>query len=65
MTRSNYGGNVVGKKGFEKLTNLYEVLDIAQHIFDTVKMSEYAQQYKVRLIRNTRPHRVQGRAAVQ
>ena len=26
-------------------------------------MSEYAQQYKVRLIRNTRPHRVQGRAA--
>ena len=55
-------GNVVGKK-VEKLTNLYEVLDIAQHIFDTVKMSEYAQQYKVRLIRNTRPHRVQGRAA--
>ena len=26
-------------------------------------MSDYAQQYKVRLIRNTRPHRVQGRAA--
>ena len=54
--------NVVGKK-VEKLTNLYEVLDIAQHIFDTVKISEYGQQYKVRLIRNTRPHRVQGRAA--
>lgn len=54
--------NVVGKK-VEKLTNLYEVLDIAQYIFDNVTMSEYAQQYKVRLIRNTRPHRVQGRAA--
>jgi MoxR-like ATPase len=26
-------------------------------------MSEYGQQYKVRLIRNTRPHRVVGRAA--
>ena len=54
--------NVVGKK-VQKLTNLYEVLDIAQYIFDNVKMSDYAQQYKVRLIRNTRPHRVQGRAA--
>ena len=54
--------NVVGKK-VEKLTNLYEVLDIAQFIFDNVKISEYGQQYKVRLIRNTRPHRVQGRAA--
>ena len=54
--------NVVGKK-VEKLTNLHEVLDIAQHIFDTVKMSDYGQQYKVRLFRNTRPHRVQGRAA--
>ena len=42
--------------------DLQEVLDIAQHIFDTVKMSDYGQQYKVRLIRNTRPHRVQGRA---
>ena len=39
------------------------MLDIAQYIFDNVKISEYAQQYKVRLIRNTRPHRVQGRAA--
>ena len=54
--------NVVGKR-VEKLTNLYEVLDIAQYIFDNVTMSDYAQQYKVRLIRNTRPHRVQGRAA--
>ena len=54
--------NVVGKK-VEKLTNLYEVLDIAHYIFANVKMSEYGQQYKVRLIRNTRPHRVQGRAA--
>ena len=54
--------NVVGKH-VEKLTNLQEVLDIAQHIFDTVTMSDYGQQYKVRLIRNTRPHRVQGRAA--
>ena len=54
--------NVVGKK-VEKLTSLHEVLDIAQYIFDNVTMSEYAQQYKVRLIRNTRPHRVQGRAA--
>ena len=53
---------VVGKK-VEKLTNLYEVLDIAHFIFDNVRMSDYAQQYKVRLIRNTRPHRVQGRAA--
>ena len=50
--------NVVGKK-VEKLTNLYEVLDIAQYIFDNVTMSDYAQQYKTRLIRNTRPHRVQ------
>jgi MoxR-like ATPase len=55
-------GNVVGKK-IEKLTNLYEVLDIAHFIFDNVRMSDYAQQYKVRLFRNTRPHRVQGRAA--
>ena len=54
--------NVVGKK-VEKLTNLYEVLDIANYIFDNVTMSDYAQQYKTRLIRNTRPHRVQGRAA--
>lgn len=54
--------NVVGKK-VEKLTNLYEVLDIANFIFEHVRMSDYAQQYKVRLIRNTRPHRVQGRAA--
>jgi MoxR-like ATPase len=54
--------NVVGRK-VEKLTNLYEVLDIANFIFASVRMSEYAQQYKVRLIRNTRPHRVQGRAA--
>ena len=54
--------NVVGKR-VEKLTNLYEVLEIAQYIFDNVTMSDYAQQYKVRLIRNTRPHRVQGRAA--
>jgi len=53
--------NVVGKH-VEKLTSLYEVLDIAHFIFDTIKMSEYGQQYKVRLIRNTRPHRVQGRA---
>ena len=49
--------NVVGKK-VEKLTNLYEVLDIAHFIFDNVQMSDYAQQYKVRLIRSTRPHRV-------
>lgn len=54
--------NVVGKK-VKKLTNLHEVLDIAEYIFHNVKMSEYGQQYKVRLIRNTRPHRVQGRAA--
>jgi MoxR-like ATPase len=54
--------NVVGKK-VEKLTTLYEVLDIAQFIFDTVQMSDYAQQYKVRLLRSTRPHRVAGRAA--
>jgi MoxR-like ATPase len=54
--------NVVGRK-IEKLTNLYEVLDIANFIFENVRMSDYAQQYKVRLIRNTRPHRVQGRAA--
>ncbi len=53
--------NVVGKK-VEKLTNLHEVLEIAQHIFDSVKMSDYGQQYKTRLIRNTRPHRVQGRS---
>jgi MoxR-like ATPase len=53
--------NVVGKK-VEKLTNLYEVLDIAHFIFDNVQISEYGQQYKLRLIRNTRPHRVQGRA---
>ena len=51
--------NVVGKK-VEKLTNLYEVLDIAHFIFDNVQMSDYAQQYKVRLIRSTRPHRVVG-----
>ena len=55
-------GNVVGRK-VEKLTDLYEVLDIARYIFDNVQMSDYAQQYKVRLIRNTRPHRVMGRAA--
>jgi MoxR-like ATPase len=54
--------NVVGKK-VEKLTDLYEVLEIAQYIYDNVEMSEYGQQYKVRLIRNTRPHRVVGRAA--
>ncbi len=54
--------NVVGKH-VEKLTNLYEVLDIARFIFDNVRMSEYAQQYKVRLLRNTRPHRAQGRVA--
>jgi MoxR-like ATPase len=54
--------NVVGKK-IEKLTNLYEVLDIANFIFENVRLSDYAQQYKVRLIRNTRPHRVAGRAA--
>ena len=53
---------VVGRK-VEKLTNLYEVLAIAHFIFDKVRMSAYGQQYKVRLIRNTRPHRVQGRAA--
>ena len=40
-----------------------EVLDIAKYIFENVQISEYAQQYKVRLIRNTRPHRVMGRAA--
>jgi len=33
--------NVVGKK-VEKLTNLYEVLDIAQYIFDNVTMSDSA-----------------------
>ena len=55
-------GNVVGRK-VEKLTDLYEVLDIARYIFDNVKISDYGQQYKVRLIRNTRPHRVTGRAA--
>ncbi len=55
-------GNVVGRK-VEKLTDLYEVLDIARYIYDNVKMSDYGAQYKVRLIRNTRPHRVQGRAA--
>ena len=55
-------GNVVGRK-VEKLTDLYEVLDIARYIFDNVKMSDYGQQYKVRLIRNTRPHRAVGRAA--
>jgi MoxR-like ATPase len=54
--------DVVGKR-VEKLTNLFEVLDIAHFIFDSVRMSDYGQQYKVRLIRNTRPHRVQGRAA--
>ena len=54
--------NVVGSK-VEKLTDLYEVLDIARYIFDNVEMSDYGQQYKVRLIRNTRPHRVMGRAA--
>ena len=54
--------NVVGKK-VEKLTNLYEVLDIAHFIFRNVQMSEYAEQYKVRLLRQTRPHRVQGHAA--
>jgi MoxR-like ATPase len=54
--------HVVGRK-VEKLTSLYEVLSIAHFIFDHVRMSEYGQQYKVRLIRNTRPHRVQGRAA--
>ncbi|MCY4602374.1 MAG: AAA family ATPase [Acidobacteria bacterium] len=54
--------NVVGKH-VEKLTNLYEVLDIARYIFDNVKISEYGQQYKVRLLRNTRPHRAQGRVA--
>ena len=54
--------NVVGKR-VEKLTNLYEVLDIAHFIYNSVTMSDYAQQYKVRLIRNTRPHRVQGRAS--
>ena len=54
--------NVVGKK-VEKLTNLHEVLDIAQFIFDNVPTSEYADQYRVRLIRSTRPHRTQGRAA--
>jgi MoxR-like ATPase len=53
--------NVVGKK-VERVTNLYEVLDIANFIFENVRMSDYAQQYKVRLIRNTRPHRVMGRA---
>ena len=52
---------VVGKK-VEKLTNLYEVLDIAHFIFDNVAISDYGNQYKVRLIRNTRPHRVEGRA---
>ena len=46
--------NVVGRK-VEKLTDLHEVLDIAQYIFDNVQMSDYAQQYKVRLIRNTPP----------
>jgi MoxR-like ATPase len=54
--------NVVGRK-IERLTNLYEVLDIANFIYQNVRLSDYAQQYKVRLIRNTRPHRVQGRAA--
>ena len=54
--------NVVGKR-VEKITNLYEVLDIANFIFENVKISDYGQQYKVRLLRNTRPHRVQGRAA--
>ena len=54
--------NVVGKK-VEKLTNLHEVLDIAHFIFNNVTMSDFAQQYKTRLFRNTRPHRVQGRAA--
>ena len=54
--------NVVGKK-VKKLTNLHEVLDIAHFIFDNVTMSDFAQQYKTRLFRNTRPHRVQGRAA--
>ena len=54
--------NVVGSK-VEKLTDLHEVLDIARYIFDNVEMSDYGQQYKVRLIRNTRPHRVIGRSA--
>lgn len=54
--------DVVGRR-VEKLTNLFEVLDIAHYIFDAVEMSEFGQQYKVRLIRNTRPHRAQGRTA--
>ena len=54
--------NVVGRK-IERLTNLYEVLDIAHFIFDNVRMSEFGQQYKTRLMRNTRPHRSVGRAA--
>ncbi len=54
--------NVVGKR-VEKLTNLHEVIDIANFIFENVRLSDYAQQYKVRLIRSTRPHRVAGRAA--
>ena len=54
--------NVVGKK-IEPVTDLPEVLRAAQFIYEHVSIPEHTRKYMTALIRNTRPHRVQGEAA--
>ncbi|MDP3731146.1 MAG: MoxR family ATPase, partial [bacterium] len=54
--------NVVGKK-IEPVTNLREVLAASDFIYKTVSLSDRADRYITALIRNTRPHRVQGPAS--
>ncbi len=53
--------NVVDKK-IEPVSNLYEILACAQYIFDSVKESEEAAEYRSNLINNTRPETVAGSA---
>ncbi len=51
--------NVVGKT-VQEVTDLVEVLTVAKHIYSSVGFSPQAKIYRARLLRNTRPHRVQG-----
>lgn len=53
--------NVVGKS-VEQVSNLHEILACAQYIYDTVKESPSAAEYRVNLINNTRPEEVRGSA---
>ena len=52
--------SVTGKR-IEPVSNLYEILAATRYIFDRVKESERAKEYRVDLINNTRPSQVRGK----